>query len=96
MNMDVDGRRPLKDFNNLGEPAHAWEFASLSNERDRPALAMPKAQPIVDALTAFGWRESRQNALSVRDLTRPISFNRPRSPTGRWRAGWHGSPMTAN
>jgi hypothetical protein len=67
MNMDVDGRRPVKDFNNLGVPHHAWEFASLSNERDRPALSMPKAQPIVDTLSTFGWRESRQNPMSVRE-----------------------------
>jgi hypothetical protein len=67
MNLDVDGRRPVKDFNNLGTPTHGWEFASLSNERDRPALAMPKAQPIMDALTTFGWRESRQSPQTVRD-----------------------------
>jgi hypothetical protein len=69
MNMDVDGRRPVNDFNNLGTPAHGWEFASLSNERDRPALAMPKAQPIVDTLTTFGWREARQSPQTVRDHT---------------------------
>jgi hypothetical protein len=67
MNMDVDGRRPVKDFNNLGTPGHAWEFTSLSNERDRPALAMPHAQMIADCLTAFGWRESRQSPQTVRD-----------------------------
>jgi hypothetical protein len=69
MNLDVDCRRPIKDFNNLGTPAHAWEFASLSNERDRPALAMPKAQSIVDTLIAFGWRESRQSPLTVRECS---------------------------
>jgi len=67
MNMDVDGRRPVKEFNNLGVPCRAWQFASLSNERDRPALSMPRAQQTVDTMTAFGWRESRQNPLSVRD-----------------------------
>jgi hypothetical protein len=67
MNMDVDGRRPVKDFNNLGTPYHSWEFTSLSNERDRPALAMPRAQQIADTLTTFGWRESRQGAQTVRD-----------------------------
>ena len=67
MNMDVDGRRPVKEFNNLGTPVHAWEFTSLSNERDRPALAMPKAQSITDTLSTFGWRESRQNPQTVRD-----------------------------
>ncbi len=67
MNMDVDGRRPVKEFNNLGVPRRAWQFTSLSNERDRPALSLPRAQSIVDALVGFGWRESRQGALTVRD-----------------------------
>lgn len=67
MNLDVDGRRPVKDFNNLGTPTRGWQFASLSNERDRPALSMPKAQAIVDCLATFGWRESRQNPATVRD-----------------------------
>ena len=67
MNIDVDARRPVKEFNNLGNPHHAWEFTSLSNERDRPALAMPKAQSVVDILTTFGWRESRQSPVTVRD-----------------------------
>lgn len=67
MNMDVDGRRSVKEFNNLGTPYHSWEFTSLSNERDRPALAMPRAQMISDTLTTFGWRESRQGAQTVRD-----------------------------
>ena len=67
MNMDVDGRRPVKEFNNLGTPYHAWELASLSNERDRPALAMPRAQQIADTLGTFGWRESRQGPQTVRE-----------------------------
>jgi hypothetical protein len=67
MNMDVDGRRPVKEFNNLGKPYHSWEFTSLSNERDRPALAMPKAQQIADTLSMFGWRESRQGPQTLRD-----------------------------
>jgi hypothetical protein len=67
LNMDVDARRNINDFNNLGRPRSAWEFAALSNERDRPALAMPKAQSISDVLSAFGWRESRQDPKSVRD-----------------------------
>ena len=67
MNLDVDGRRPVKEFNNLGTPYHAWEFTSLSNERDRPALALPKAQQISDTLGTFGWRESRQGSQTIRD-----------------------------
>ena len=67
MNLDVDGRRPVKEFNNLGTPYHSWEFTSLSNERDRPALALPKAQQISDTLGTFGWRESRQGPQTLRD-----------------------------
>jgi len=67
LTLDNDSRRSAKDFLSLGVPKRAWEFTSLSNDRDRPALAMPKTQEIVNALAMFGWRESRQNALSVRD-----------------------------
>ncbi len=69
LNLDVDGRRPITEFINLGTPRRAWEFTSLSNERDRPALSLPVAQSIVDLLTTFGWRESRQNPITVRDET---------------------------
>jgi hypothetical protein len=65
--LDVDGRRPITEFLNLGTPSRAWELTSLSNERDRPALALPVAQSIVDLLTAYGWRESRQNPITGRD-----------------------------
>ncbi len=51
----------------LGYPRRAWEFTSLSNERDRPSLAIPKAQAIVDVLENFGWRSSRQEPKSVRE-----------------------------
>ena len=67
LNLDVDGRRPIKDFLNLGLPERAWEFVSLSNERDRPALSLPAAQSIADVLKAFGWRETRQNPVTVRE-----------------------------
>jgi hypothetical protein len=69
MNLDVDGRRPMKDFLNLGTPTRAWQFASLSNERDRPALSMPMAQDLIDVLKTFGWRETRQDPITTRDQT---------------------------
>lgn len=70
LTMDIDGRRPVSTFLNLGNsPRRAWEFTSLSNERDRPSLAKPRAQMIVDVLKTFGWRETRQNPLTVRDNT---------------------------
>ena len=64
--LDPDGALPIKTALNLGEPTRAWEFSSLSNERDRPSLAMPFAQPFVTVLEAFGWRSSRQDSITVR------------------------------
>lgn len=72
LNLDPDGRRPIESFLNLGTPRRGWEFASLSNERDRPSLAMPVAQSIVDLLSTFNWRETRQVPLSVRDETATV------------------------
>ena len=67
LTMDVDGRRPVRMFLNLGVPHRAWQLTSLSNERDRPALSIPKAQSVVDVLSVFGWRDSRQDAQTKRD-----------------------------
>lgn len=67
LNMDQDGQRPIKQFINLGKPKRAWEFTSLSNERDRPSLTLPHAQVYVDVLEAFGWNGSRQNPIYDRD-----------------------------
>ncbi|MBP86396.1 MAG: hypothetical protein CMJ64_06735 [Planctomycetaceae bacterium] len=69
LTLDPDGRRPVDTFLNLGSPDHAWQLTSLSNERDRPALALPMSQSIIDLLLAYGWRESRPNPLTVRDDT---------------------------
>ena len=67
LNLNPAGDRPANQFLDLGAPCRAWQFTALSNERDRPALALPLAQATVDVLTAFGWRQSRQNPTSVRD-----------------------------
>jgi hypothetical protein len=66
MNVDIDSSRSYKQSLNLGEPTRSWMFASLSNERDRPSLALPYAQPFVAMLETFGWRGSRQDPVSVR------------------------------
>jgi hypothetical protein len=66
LNLNPAGNRPLNEFLNLGSPRRAWQFTALMNERDRPALALPIAQSIVDVLTTFGWRQSRQNPITVR------------------------------
>ena len=67
LNMDLDGARPYKQFLDLGQPRRAWQFTSLSNERDRPSLAMPFSQDFVSTLKIFGWRASRQDPRTKRD-----------------------------
>ncbi|MDB6172811.1 MAG: hypothetical protein JWL59_2122 [Chthoniobacteraceae bacterium] len=67
LTMDPEDRQPARDQSNLGEPRHAWEFAPLSNERDRSTLSKPRAQVIADVLSTFGWRESRPEPRSTRD-----------------------------
>jgi hypothetical protein len=67
LNLNPAGDRPPSQFLNMGAPQRAWEVTALSNERDRPALALPIAQSLVDMLTAYGWRQSRQNAVTTRD-----------------------------
>jgi hypothetical protein len=67
LNLNPLGDRPLTQFLNLGAPQRAWEFTARSNERDRPSLALPVAQSISDVLTVYGWRQARQNPVTVRD-----------------------------
>jgi hypothetical protein len=67
MNLNPSGDRAPNQFLNLGKPQRAWQMTALSNERDRPALALPIAQSIVDVMSAYGWRQSRQNAATSRD-----------------------------
>ena len=66
MNIDVDGSRNYTSSLNLGIPRRSWMFSSLSNERDRPSLSLPYAQPFVTLLQTFGWRDSRQDPVTVR------------------------------
>jgi len=67
LTLDNDAKSAAKDFLNLGYAQRAWQFTGLSNDRDRPALSMPKTQAIIDVLQMFGWRETRQGPLSARD-----------------------------
>lgn len=68
MCIDIDGARSPSSSLNLGEATTAWHFSSLSNERDRPSLALPFAQPFVNMLETFGWRSSRQDPVTERSL----------------------------
>ncbi|NNE93395.1 MAG: DUF1553 domain-containing protein [Verrucomicrobiales bacterium] len=65
--MDNDGTQVEKNMISFGFPRRAWEFTSLSNERDRPSLAIPKAQAVVDVLENFGWRAARAEPKSERE-----------------------------
>ncbi|MGF1582949.1 MAG: DUF1553 domain-containing protein [Gemmataceae bacterium] len=70
---DPAARQQIRQCKNLGYPRRAWQFATLANERDRPALARPFAQGYVDLLTAFGWRDSRPTAQTLRnDMITPV------------------------
>ena len=66
LNIDVDGARKQDVSISLGHARRAWQFTSMSNERDRPSLSLPAAQTIVDLLEAFGWRASRPDPLTNR------------------------------
>ena len=67
--LDPEGRRPITQFLNLGVPQRAWQFTSMSNDRDRPSLSLPFAQNIVDVLISLGWREARQHPVTEREST---------------------------
>ena len=63
---DIDGARPSTVSLHLGSPRKAWMFASTSNERDRPSLALPFAEPFITFLEQFGWRGARQGPVNER------------------------------
>ena len=64
---DPEASQSTNNFLNLGPATKAWQLTSLSNERDRPSLALPKAASVVECLEAFGWRSSRQAPTSHRE-----------------------------
>lgn len=64
--LDVDSVREMNSSLTLGHPRRAWMLTSTSNERDRPSLSLPRIQMVCDVLEAFGWRGSRQDALTTR------------------------------
>lgn len=66
MSLDIDGARPAKLSLHLGVPRRAWMFSATSNERDRPSLDLPFAQPFVAFMEQFGWRGARQGPIHDR------------------------------
>lgn len=67
LTLDVEGTLASANFLNFGFPERAWQFSTLGNERDRPSLALPRAQAIADTLKAFGWRNSRPEPVTERE-----------------------------
>ncbi|MEI6234580.1 MAG: DUF1553 domain-containing protein [Planctomycetota bacterium] len=67
LTFDPDTRSSATTLTSLGVPRRAWQFASLSNERDRPSLSLPRAQAVIDVLEAFGWFGSRQSPHTDRE-----------------------------
>lgn len=66
LTFDPEARQRPNVFLNLGAPRRAWQLTSLSNERDRPSLSLPKAAAVTDCLEAFGWSGSRQEPVNDR------------------------------
>lgn len=67
LTFDPTGRRPEGARITLGRPQRAWMLASLTNERDRPSLSLPRAQCVTDMLEAFGWKGDRQAPRAERE-----------------------------
>ena len=67
LTLDPEGRLPAETFLNLGTARRAWQFTSISTDRDRPALTLPRTQAFLDLLTGFGWRDYRPSPLTQRD-----------------------------
>lgn len=64
---DPTGRRAEGARITLGTPKRAWMLASLTNERDRPSLSLPRAQCVTDVMEAFGWIGARQSSRTDRE-----------------------------
>lgn len=65
--LDIDSIREQTNSLTLGHPRRAWMLTSTSNERDRPALALPRIQAVCDVMAAFGWRASRPDPVTDRE-----------------------------
>lgn len=86
LTVDIGGGRPWSNAMSLGKPSRAWMFGGLANNRGRPSLILPRAQAVVDVLTAFGWRASRQEPTSYRQ--RPLSPLQPAILNNGIMASW--------
>lgn len=72
LTLDPDGRRPASNRNTYGKPRRAWMFVSLSNERDRPSLTLPRAAVVAEVLETFGWTAARQSPRNDREASASV------------------------
>ena len=86
LTVDIGGGRPWANAMSLGQPHRAWMFGGMANNRDRPSLVLPRAQAVIDVLTAFGWRASRQEPASYRNS--PLSPLKPAILNNGIMASW--------
>ncbi|WP_339743791.1 DUF1553 domain-containing protein [uncultured Rubinisphaera sp.] len=66
---NYDGRQAVANFIDFGKPRKAWELMAISNERERPSMALPLAQSLVDVMSAYNWRSERQDPITDREST---------------------------
>lgn len=64
---DPEASQKTQNFLNLGVASRSWQLTSLSNERDRPSLSLPRASAVAECLEAFGWRSTRQAPVTHRE-----------------------------
>lgn len=64
--LDLDGVRVQSNAITLGHPHRAWMLPSLSNDRDRPSLSLPRTLAVANVLEAFGWRGARPEPIHAR------------------------------
>lgn len=67
VSLDIDSVRRVDIALALGKPRRSWMLASMSNERDRPSLSLPRITAVTSVLKTFGWRGARQDPRSLRD-----------------------------
>lgn len=69
VNLDIDSVRTIENALDLGRARRAWMLGSISNERDRPSLMLPRIQAVAEVMEVFGWRGARPDPASgVREV----------------------------
>lgn len=87
VSLDVDSARPQGLAVDLGTARRAWMLGSISNERDRPSLSLPRIQAVVEVLQVFGWRDARPEPINgLRDI--PANLLQPALLANGVMIGW--------